>query len=696
MYSNTRLALVSAISLSLVACSYFRPAAPTAKDEKVVSATDSTAAAAEASSAFKFIDSANFDPNTTACSNFFQHANGGWLARTEIPADQSSWGSFNMLAERGLDDLRTILDAAVAKSDTTGVEKLVGDFYAAGMDEARIEASGFAPIAASLADINALQTQADIVRYIHSQHAKGQPVVFGFGSSPDFQDSSKTIGYAGQGGLGLPDRDYYLRTDEDSKKLLDAYRTYLKSSFVLAGTSEDAAAQMAEDVVSFETKLAQASITRVERRDPKNQYRLVTIAQANKETPNFNWTQYFSSLKINVESFSMTSPKFFAQFDTMLSTTPASSWRNYFTARLLRSSQPFLSKPFVDLNFDFFSKTLNGVKEQRPRWKRIVQATSGSLGEPLGQLYVAKHFPPEAKAQAMALIADLKVALKARLENLEWMGDDTKRKALEKFATFTPKVGYPDKWRDFSGLSFSRTDFVGNLQVLAAFERQFDLNKIGKPTDRSRWGMSPQTVNAYYSPLSNEIVFPAAILQFPFFDPKADPAINYGGIGAVIGHELLHGFDDSGSKFDASGAQRNWWTETDLELFNSRTKRLEEHAGATTIGDLRINGKLTLGENIADLGGSQIAFDALQLAQARTPVGDIDGLNQNQRFFYSWAQIWRRAMRPEALKVMINTDPHSPSLYRVNGPLMNQATFAKAFGCMPGDGMINPDPVKIW
>ncbi len=640
---------------------------------------------------------ANFDLSVQACTDFYNYTNGGWLAANPVPADQTSWGSFNVLADRINLDLRAILESAGANNAAAGNEKMVGDYYSSAMDEAKIEELAAKPIAADLARVAALKKTSDITRYIREEQARGG-VLFNFYDSGDFKNPEIVIGYAGQGGLGLPDRDYYLREDADSQKLLSQYQAHIAMMFVLSGRPALAANKAASNIVAFETRLAKASLTRVEQRDPAKQYRLVSVAQANKETPNLNWGLMFDALNIKVEKFSMTSPAFFAEVNKMLVDTDASVWRDYFSWGTLHSSATFLSKSFADENFNFYSRTLRGAKEQRPRWKLMVDNTSNFLDEPLGQIYVAKHFPPEAKAQALELIMDLRGALKARLENLDWMSAETKKQALEKLATFTPKIGFPDKWRDFSSVVIKRDDFYGNAERIGEFSRRFSLNKIGKPTDHSEWGMSPQTVNAYYNPQLNEIVFPAAILQPPFFDPKADKALNYGGIGSVIGHELLHGFDDQGSQFDAKGAQRNWWTPEDRTKFDARTAKLEAQAGRTKVVGLPINGKLTMGENIADLGGTTVAYDALQLALKRSPDPVIDGYTPEQRFYLNWAQVWRRNVVPESLKLLINTDPHSPSIFRTNGPLTNTPNFAKAFNCKAGDPMVADDAsrVVIW
>ena len=668
------------------------PAALTAVPISAASAgvATSTAPASE-------IVKSNFDPATPACTDFYTHANGGWLTNNPVPSDQTSWGSFNILADRVTLDLRAIVDAASANTDATGSEKMVGDYYSAAMDEVKIEELGVKPLAADLARINALKSASDLSRYIREEQARGG-VLFNFYGNGDFNNPEMVIAYAGQGGLGLPERDYYLRPDADSQKLLSQYQAHIALMLVLSGRTAIDANQAAENIVAFETRLAKVSLTRLEQRDPATRYRLVSVAQANKETPNFDWAVMFGSLNLKIEKFSLSSPAFFAEVNKMLLDTDAAIWRDYFRWDILRSSATFMPKALSDENFNFYGRILRGQKEQRPRWKLMVENASNLLGEPLGQIYVGKHFPPEAKAQAMELITDLKAALKVRLENLEWMSAKTKKEALEKFATFTPKIGFPEQWRDYSSLVIKRDDFYGNAGRTVLFERRFNLDKIGKPVDRSLWGMSPQTVNAYYSPQLNEIVFPAAILQPPFFDPKADKALNYGGIGAVIGHELLHGFDDQGSKFDAKGAQRNWWTKQDRAKFEARTAKLDAQASGAIVGGLAINGKLTMGENIADLGGATIAYDALKMAQQRSPDPLIGGYTPEQRFFLNWAQIWRRNMMPESLKLMINTGPHSPSAFRTNGPLINSTNFAKAFSCKAGDPMVADDSnrVVIW
>jgi putative endopeptidase len=644
------------------------------------------------------ISKSNFDLSTAACTDFYTHANGGWLDQNPLPSDETSWGSFDVLEARGQVALRVILDEAVNTTTTNSLQKkLVGNFYRAAMDEDRIEALGVKPLAENFARIDALQSPESIAAYIGDEQ-KRSGVLFGLFANGDFNNPNMQIAYATQGGLTLPERDYYLKSDLESQKLLSQYQAHVAMMFVLSGRSAVDANTAAAQVLAFETRLAKASFGRVELRNPDNRYRSVSVTQANKETPNFDWAKLFAKLNVKVENFSLASPQFFAEMDKMLVDTDPAIWREYFRWGELHAAAGLLSKDLAEEDFAFFGRTLRGAKQRQPRWKRMVDMTSASLGQPLGKLYVEKHFPPAAKAQALALINDLKTALKVRLEKLPWMSTATRKEALAKFATFTPKIGYPDKWRDYSSLDVRRDDLFGNVQRISMFERDFNLRKIGQPIDRSEWSMSPQTVNAYYSAQRNEIVFPAAILQPPFFDPKADRALNYGGIGAVIGHELLHGFDDQGSKFDAKGAKRDWWNKSDREKFEARTAKLDQQASATKVGDLNINGQLTMGENIADLGGVTVAFDALQLALKRAPQSAIDGYSAEQRFFLSWAQIWRRNVAPQSLKLQLNTGPHAPSVFRVNGPLANIPSFAEAFSCKTGDPMVRPEAsrVVIW
>lgn len=646
------------------------------------------------------IDAKNFDSGVSACSDFFAHANGGWLKANPIPADQTSWGTFTLLQEQNIQRLHDLLEAAQAAEHPKGSDtQLVGDFYASALSKERADELSAQPIWPLLAEVAKVETPEQLVEYIRRAHQNGDELLFAVDVESDFKQPTRTFLYVSQGGLGLPDRDYYLRTDQDSLDLMEIYEAHVSRVLQLAGVSKMMAQAAAESVRTIETRLAQASLTRVEQRETANQYAPTTPAAANKLTPGWDWTAYFDTLGLSkVERFSLTSPAFFKEVNAMLTEIPMEQWRDYLNWNLVRRYSPYLGEGFVDADFMFYQSKLRGQQTQRERWKTMVDVTSDQLGEPLGKLYVAEYFPPEAKAQALELIGDLKTALRGRLEKLDWMSDATRKQALEKLASFTPKIGYPDQWYDYSSLEIKPDDLVGNLRRIAAFERKRELARLGKPTDRLQWGMSPQTINAYYNPLLNEIVFPAAILQPPLFDVDADPALNYGGIGAVIGHEMVHGFDDQGSQYDAKGQLRDWWTPTDRKRFNERTAKLVEQYNGYKLEGLNVNGQLTLGENIADLGGVTVAYDALLTRLQRTPVDAIDDLTQSQRFFLSWAQGWRRAMRPEAVKLRLRTDPHSPAEFRTNGPLANIPAFAEAFACKPGDPMVrsSKERVAIW
>ncbi|WP_256647141.1 M13 family metallopeptidase [Thermomonas paludicola] len=646
----------------------------------------------------------DLDPSKNVCSNLADFVNSKWLAANPVPGDKTSWGSFEMLDERSQAASKGIAEAAAAKPGAVGIEKLVGDLYATGMDDARIERAGITPIQPMLARIDALKTPADIAQYLREEFAAGRGEVFSFGAEADFKNSSQKIGYAYQGGLSLPEKAYYLEDGPDGKykAIRDAFVKHVSKQLQNAGVAAAAADQQAKDVLAFETRLAKASLSPIEMRDPNNQYHYVSMADADKASPNFPWSAFFKANGVTADGFSLSQPAFFAEFDKMLTAVPVAQWQAYLRINAIDGMAPFLAAKFNDERFDFFSRTLRGQKEQKPRWKRVLDTVEGTAGEALGQLYVQQYFPADSKAKMETLVQNLREALKARIEKLDWMSAETKQKAMEKWASFTPKIGYPDKWRSWEGLSSSRGGYVQNVMAAAKFNHDFDMAKIGKPVDRSEWGMTPQTVNAYYNPLMNEIVFPAAILQPPFFDPNGDPALNYGGIGAVIGHEMLHGYDDQGSQFDAKGNFNNWWTKADLTGFQSRTDRLvKQFDDYVAIDGLHVKGQLTLGENIADLGGLNVAWDAYQnaLKAAGKGGGDkIDGYSENQRFFLNWATVWRRNFTPDEAKVRLNTDPHAPANFRAIGAPSNMPAFAQAFSCKAGDGMVRDagHQVVIW
>ncbi len=651
---------------------------------------------------FKPLDLANMDLTVRPCDNFYNYSNGTWLKNTPIPAAFSSWGSFTELAEKNNEVLRQILEEAAKNSKAakgSNVQK-VGDFYAAGMDSATIESLSWKPIEGDLKQIDALPGAEGVQSQLARLHSMGVGGLFGFFSTIDAKNSSQVIGQLSQGGLGLPDRDYYLEQDDKSKKNREDYLAHVAAMFRLIGADDAASKSNAQMVMAFETRLAKASRTRVERRDPDKNYNKMTQKQLTELSPNFRWTSFFeSSGWHNPGDVNVGQPEFFKEVNVMILEVPLADWKIYLKWRVLNAAAPALSSAFVNENFKFYGMTLTGAKELQPRWKRIRGVIDNLLGEALGEMYVARVFPPEAKAKAMEMVNNLKNAMREHIGKLDWMDEATKAAALKKLNSFGVKIGYPDKWRDYSNLEIDRESYFNNLRRAAAFNVAFNLDKIGKPVDKTEWGMTPPTVNAYYSSTRNEIVFPAGILQFPFFDFKADDAVNYGGMGAVIGHEISHGFDDQGSKFDAEGNLKMWWTAETRKKFEERTAVLgSQFDGYTVLDSLHVNGKLTMGENIGDLGGLSLAFTALTNSLKGKEVENIDGFTPQQRFFLSWAQVWRRNNRPEQLRLQVKTDPHSPSEFRTNGPIVNMQEWYDAFECGEDGKMYlaHEKRAKIW
>ncbi|KFN41591.1 hypothetical protein N787_05820 [Arenimonas metalli CF5-1] len=687
------LGLALAVGVALAACQKTEApadtaAAPVAAAPVVDLATLKTPAIS--------LQASDVDTNIAACQDFDGFVNSKWLAANPVPSDRTTWGPFVVLSERSLEIQQKLVENLAAQEGATGTAKLIGDVWATGMDEAAVNAAGIAPIQPMLDEIAALEGPEAIAAFIAASYAKGQGFVFGFGPSPDFKDSSVNIAYASQAGLGLPDRDYYF--DEKHAAVREAYVAHIAKVLQLAGADEATATAQAADVMAFETRLAKVSASSEQlSRDVSLYYNPVSVADADALTPNFKWSAFFASQGLEAPAmFSLAQPDFHKEVSTMLADVPAATWQAYLRFQAVDGLSPFLSDAFAQENFNFYGKTLRGQAEQQPRWKRVLNTINGQMGEALGKEYVDVAFSPEAKARMQELVGNLSTALKARIENLEWMSPETKEQALVKWASFTPKIGYPDKWRDWSGLQTSRDSFVANLMAAGEFNHKFNLAKIGQPVDKTEWQMSPQTVNAYYNPLANEIVFPAAILQPPFFDLAADDAVNYGGIGAVIGHEMIHGYDDQGSRFDATGNFKNWWTEADMAGFQERTGRLVSQFNEYGYGDdMKVNGNLTLGENIADLGGLAVAYDALQKALENKRVAEIDGYGPNQRFFMNWATVWRVNYKPEELKVRLQTDPHAPARFRAMGAPSNLPAFADAFGCKEGDPMVRSGEAKV-
>jgi putative endopeptidase len=645
-------------------------------------------------------DTTNLDKTCKPCDDFYQFAMGGWMKANEIPPQYSTWGSFSRLLDKNQQNLQQILETAENAKATPGSnEQKIGDFYASCMDTAAIDAAGTKPIDAEMASIAAIKNEADLQAEAAKLHKEGVGVLFGFRANQDAKDSTQVVGAAWQGGLGLPEREYYLKQDDKSKQLRDAYVKHVAKMFALLGDSADVAATEATTVLGIETSLANASMKNTDLRDPNKTYHRMKMAELKEMTPDFSWAGYFNALgHPELKEINVGQPDFFKALNAQLTATPIGDWKTYFRWHLLNASAPGLPEAFVAEEFEFRGKTLTGAKEIQPRWKRCVQATDRSLGEALGQIYVQKYFPPEAKAHALVMVHNLIAALHDDLQTLSWMSPETRAQATAKLEAFAVKIGYTDKWRDYSTLKIDRVSFLANQRRSATFEFQRRLEKIGKPVDRTEWGMTPPTVNAYNNSSMNEIVFPAGILQPPFYDPKADDAVNYGGMGAVIGHEITHGFDDHGSEFDGHGNLKNWWTTEDMKNFKERAGCVQaQFDGYVVDGDLHENGKLVLGESIADLGGLAISYAAYEKSlQGKQRPPDKDGFTPEQRFFLGWAQVWGANERPEYERLMANTNPHPLPRFRGNGPLSNMAEFAKAFGCKRGDAMVREQVCKIW
>lgn len=655
----------------------------------------------DAQNSKKFIDPANFDLSVKPGDNFYLYVNGNWIKNTPVPSSKTRWGSFDQLADESSKALKGLLVDAAAYKGTNSLMKRVGDYYASGMDTATIEKLGYQPIKPFLNKIATIKTKADVmsmVAYLRS-NAIASPLI-GVGVRQDAKDVSKYIVGISQGGTSLPDRDYYLKNDPRSKTVRDAYLKYVSDLFMLTGVNEATAHANAEKILQLETAMANAQMSRVEMRDPVKMYNKMTVKELNSKTPHFDWNVFFKNLGYTspIQSVIVSQPAFVSFTDSLLNAVPVSDWKTYLQWNVLRDNAANLSSNFVNANFEF-SKVLTGQKEQTPRWERMSSLIDRQLGELLGQLYVQKYFKPEAKKRMQALVANMQKTYESRIKKLDWMSEETKIRALEKLHAYVNKIGYPDKWKDYNGVVIKRNDFIENVRSAAKWQYNDNISKLNKPVDKTEWGMTPPTVNAYYNPSKNEIVFPAGILRAPFFDANADDALNYGGIAAVIGHEISHGFDDQGRQFDAEGNLKDWWTKSDADEFKKRTDRIVAQYNSFTILDtIHVNGRLTLGENIADLGGLSIAYEAFK----NTPEGKantvIDGFTADQRFFINWAQVWRSNILPESAAQRIITDPHAPGMYRANGPLENIDAFYKAFNVKEGDKMyVAPENrIRVW
>ena len=649
----------------------------------------------------KPIDPANMDTTCSACEDFFSYANGGWLKNNTIPADKASWGSFNELQEANYTALRQTLEAAAANPGPDTDTRRLGLFYGSCMDTTTINRIGAEPIRPMLDGIAALKTRADVEREIATLQNAGIGAGFSFRSGQDDKNSTRIIGQLSQGGLGLPDRDYYTRPDSGSAALRDQYREHMEHMFALVGVGTMQAEAAASRVLALETALATASMTRVERRNADSTYHLLTLAGLRSLTPGFDWKGFLAERKAPaLREVNVAQPRFYHALDSLLTAVPVESWRDYLTWQTVRSFASSLGSDLEQESFRFNSTVMQGVTEMQPRWKRCIESTDRSLGEVLGKAFVRTHFTPEAKARAETMVRNIRASLRERIGQLDWMTPATREKAYAKLDAIVQKIGYPDQWRSYDGLELVPQPYGVNVMHSRAFEVRRNIGKIGKPVDRTEWGMSPPTVNAYYRPSMNEVVFPAGIMQPPFFDPKADDAVNYGGMGAAIGHEISHGFDDQGRKYDARGNLSGWWSDTDAAAFEERANKVvQEFDGFVSVDTFHVNGKLTLGENIADFAGLTIAYHAFRKTlEGKPEPAPIDGLTADQRFFLAWAQIWRGMTRPESAKLLVNVDPHSPARWRVNGPLANMPEFQAAFKCQAGDPMVAPAETRarIW
>jgi putative endopeptidase len=647
------------------------------------------------------LNPADIDRTANACTDFYQFANGGWLKANPVPAAFSTWGSFTELTERNNILLREVLESAARKAAGTPDPntKKVGTFYASCMDSAGADSAGIKPLHPELNRIEGIPTRPDLNAAIAHLHAIGLPVLFRFFSAQDDRNSKAVVANAVQGGLGLPNRDYYTKTDPNSVRLREAYVAHAAKLLELAGSTPAEARVAAGRVMALETALAKASMTPVELRDPVATYHMMTLKAVDSLTPGFAWKEFLSAVGLgNVSQINVNQPEFFRVVATLLDQVPVSDWKAYLRVRLIDGMASTLSTPFVAEDFAFRSK-LTGARAMQPRWRRCLVATDRVLGEALGREYVKVAFTPAAKSKVQEMVENLRSVMRDRIMRADWMSEATRKAALVKLASFNRKIGYPDVWRDYSALAVEQGPYAANVLRANEFSIRRNLEKIGKPVDRGEWGMTPPTVNAYYSPSLNEIVFPAGRLQTPFFHPTYDEAANYGGVGGTIGHEMSHGFDDQGRQYDDQGNLRDWWTGEDARKYTERAKLVESQYNAYTVLDtVHVNGALTLGENLADVVGVSVAYEAMKKAIAGKPQPKIDGFTAEQRFFLAYAQARRANQRPEQALLQIRTDPHSPGKFRVNGPLSNMPEFAEAFACKPGDPMVIAANMraKIW
>ena len=649
----------------------------------------------------KAIDLNNLDLSISPAADFYSYANGGWLKANPLRDEFSRYGTFDKLIEENQYLQKELLEElARKKNENDGIASKIGHFYSCACNDDGIEKAGISPLLPLLARVNTITKKTELVKEIARLHSESFAPLFAFAGSPDEKDSKKMISHIYQAGLGLPDRDYYTDEDERMKEIRIKYLEYIRKLSSIGGLEQEQSESGSAGIMKIESQLAKASMTRLEQRDPHNTYNKISASELKEKFSHFDWNLYFEQIGLaDPGEINVNQPLFLAEVNSMFTTISIDEWKSYLRWNILNSSAPYLHKALADTHFDFYGAYLSGKKEIRPRWKRAIGAADEALGEAIGQIFVEKYFPPEAKERMLQLVNNLKHVLAKRIQLLSWMGSDTKEKALEKLSTIKVKIGYPDKWRDYSKLEVSYNSFFQNVLLSSIFNYRYMLSKINKPVDPDEWHMSPQTVNAYYNPLDNEIVFPAGILQPPFFFKDADEAVNYGAIGVVIGHEMTHGFDDQGRKFDKDGNLTEWWTEEDAEKFNARTEVLVRQFDSFTVVDtMHADGKLTLGENIADLGGIHISFDALKMALKETNIALIDGFTQEQRFFLAYAHVWAQNIRNEEIQRRVKEDEHSLGNLRVIGPLRNVQAFHEAFGVKPGDAMYldADDRAIIW
>ena len=646
------------------------------------------------------LDLTSMDRAAQPCTDFYRFSCGNWSTTNPIPKDQADWDVYKKLTFDNERYLWGLLDAsAKAGPQGSAIERKLGAHFQACMDLEAVEKAGSKPIAGYLQRIAAIMTLSDLARVVNATHADstGDNALFGFGSNQDFADSQSVIAFAGRGALGLPDRDYYFKPEAKFVEIRAKYVEHMRTVFGMIGDSKADAEKHAAEVMALETELAKAMLTRVEMRDPKRLFNKMSPKEFTALTPSLDWKGFYSAIGLEAQVVNVTEPAYFQALEKQLHAAPLDSWKSLLRWNLIRDMSNYLSTSFVDTHFDFYGKTLRGIPEQQPRWRRCVRWVDGDLGELLGQLFVTKTFTPETKARTVLMTQEIELAMENDLKQLPWMSDETRKQALKKLHSIVNKVGYPDKWRDYSALQIKPGDFLGNALRSSQFENRRQLDKIGKPLDRGEWGMTPPTVNAYYNPQMNDINFPAGVLQPPLFDPKLDDAPNYGNTGATIGHELTHGFDDEGRQFDAQGNLKDWWTEKDGAEFERRAKCVsDQYSSYIAVDDIHVNGKLTLGEDVADLGGTMLAFYAWKHATAGQDLKPVDGYTPEQRFFIGMAQWACGDMRPEMRRERALTDPHSPLQYRINGVVSNMPEFQKAFSCTQGQPMVNANACRVW